>query len=146
LLTNFRVLPFIRVTSRGKLPFLFTLVRIIIIFCREKSPFKTNPFEFIDDFGFDWDSEFRFSHRILEVARTDEETSGGDSGEKSRQVNLGCTESLIHNVIALFLDDEREIGVEIKRKVVCEFGDDKVTDIDGNELIENGFEEDREGR
>lgn len=111
-----------------KLPFLFTLVRTVV-FCREKSPFKRNPMKFIDDFGVNRDSEFRFSNRILEVARTDKETSGGKSGEKCRQVNFGCTESLIRYVIPLFLDDECEIGVEIRRKVVCETGDDKITDF-----------------
>lgn len=56
------------------------------------------------------------------------------------------TESLIRYVVTLFFDDESEIGVEIRREVVCKFGDDKVTDLDGNDLMENGFEEDREGR
>lgn len=102
-----------------KLPFWSVLVRILIFF-RQKSPLKRDPFELIQDLGFYWDSELGFGQRVLEVARTDEETSGGDSGEKGRQVSLCCTECLVGDVIALFLDDECEVRVEVRREVVFE--------------------------
>lgn len=87
---------------------------------RQKSPLERDPFEVIQDLGFYWDSELGFSQRVLEVARTDEETSGGDSGEKGRQVSLGGTERLVRDVIAPFLDDECEVRVEVRREEVSE--------------------------
>lgn len=94
-------------------------MRIVVSF-RQKSPLERDPFEVILDLGFYRDSELGLSQRVLEVARTDEETSGGDSGEKGRQVSLGGTERLVRDVIAPFLDDECEVRVEVRREEVSE--------------------------